>query len=253
MRTLIISDIHGNFAALEAVERAEALAAGDEVICLGDIVGYGPEPGACLRWVAERAEVVVQGNHDRALAEDVPPGCRAQFEWLARETAPIGRAQAGPRERSWLATLPRWAFAESEGTRYLFVHATPAHPLYRYLGPDPSEWAQETATLDADAAVVGHTHLPFEITVAGRRIINPGSVGQPKDGDPRAAYAVLERGVVRFGRASYDVERTIAGLAAAGVAPAAVAALGELLRTGRTPPAAAPPVGAHVAGSVMDT
>jgi diadenosine tetraphosphatase ApaH/serine/threonine PP2A family protein phosphatase len=111
-----------------------------------------------------------------------------------------GQAQLSPEERAYLAGLPRSAVRELDGTRCLFVHATPGDPLYRYLGPDPAAWAVEVGSLDANLVMVGHTHLQFELIVEGKRVVNPGSVGQPKDGDPRAAYAVLENGACRFGR-----------------------------------------------------
>jgi predicted phosphodiesterase len=239
MRVLVISDIHGNSAALEAV----AAEPHDALVCLGDLVGYGPEPGACVRWIRQHAALVVQGNHDRALGDGSPPRCRAQFQWLAEALAPLGRAQLSDEERGWLAALPRSAVREYDGVRYYFVHATPGDPLYRYLGPDPLAWEPEIRDLEADVIVVGHTHRQFELTAGTRRVVNPGSVGQPKDGDPRAAYAVLEHGAARLGRAAYDVERTVAGLERSPVDSRAAATLSALLRTGRVPPVmqASPP------------
>lgn len=178
---------------------------------------------------------MLQGNHDRALGEGVPPGCSRRFERLAEALAAAGQAQLGAEERGWLAGLPRMATREYDGLRCFLVHATPADPLYRYLGPDAPEWADEVAGLGAAAVLVGHSHLQFERTAAGRRVINPGSVGQPKDGDSRAACAVLERGTVRLTRVPYDVERTVAALVRTGADPTAVAALAGLLRTGQVP------------------
>lgn len=232
MKTLVISDIHGNLAALEAV----AAEPHDRLICLGDLVGYGPQPGPCVRWVRAHAALVVQGNHDRALGDGSPAGCRTEFEWLADALAPLGQAQLSREERAYLAGLPRSAVRELDGTRCLFVHATPGDPLYRYLGPGRAAWEDEVESLDVGLVMVGHTHLPFELALGGKRVINPGSVGQPKDGDPRAAYAVLENGACRLGRLPYDVERTVAELQATEVDRDAVADLSLLLRTGRTPP-----------------
>lgn len=232
MKTLVLSDIHGNLAALEAV----AAQPHDLLICLGDLVGYGPQPGPCVRWVRAHAALVVQGNHDRALGDGSPAGCRTEFQWLADALAPLGQAQLSGEERAYLAGLPRSVVRELDGTRCLFVHATPGDPLYRYLGPDQAAWAVEVGSLDADLVMAGHTHLQFELIVDGKRVVNPGSVGQPKDGDPRAAYAVHENGACRFGRMPYDVERTIAELQATGADRDAVADLSLLLRTGRTPP-----------------
>jgi len=237
VRVLILSDIHGNAAALEAVVREPH----DVVVCLGDVVGYGPEPGTTARWIVQHSEVTVQGNHDRALAAGVPPRCRPSFEWLAAALAPLGRSQLRQDEIRGLGGFPLTAQRTYDGVRCLFVHATPSDPLYRYLGPDLEEWAAEVAGLDADLVLVGHTHLQFDLDCGGTRVINPGSVGQPKDGDPRAAYAVLDDGVLRLKRAAYDIERTVAALERSGVGAEAVRDLTQLLRTGRNPPPRPPP------------
>lgn len=231
MKVLVLSDIHGNLAALDAV----ATEPHDLVVCLGDIVGYGPEPGACVGWVRRHAAFVVQGNHDRSLADGSPPGCRAEFQWLADALAPLGRAQVSPEEQAYLAGLPTSLRLDQDGCRILCVHATPGDPLHRYLERDPVAWASEVDGLDADLVLAGHTHRQFELPVLARRVVNPGSVGQPKDGDPRAAYAVVEDGVVRLGRKVYDVERTVAGLEESSADREAVAYLSALLRTGRAP------------------
>jgi len=229
MRVLVLSDIHGNLAALEAIP----IDSYDAVVCLGDLVGYGPQPGAVVRWIREHATLVLQGNHDRALADGVAPGCRAQFERLAQATAFLGRQQLSPEEIAYLGALPRCATRSFDGIRYLFVHATPGDPLYRYLGPEPQQWARETAGIDADVVVAGHTHIQFDIEAGARRVVNPGSVGQPKDGDPRAAFAVLDDGELRAGRVNYPLDETIGSLKGAGVPPDAVTALERLLRSGR--------------------
>jgi putative phosphoesterase len=232
MKVLVLSDIHANLAALEAVAAAESY---DTVLCLGDIVGYGPEPGACVRWVRRNAGVVVQGNHDRALADGVAPGCAPHFRWLADATAPIGRQQLTLEEIAWLANRPRWASITLDGVRIMCVHATPTDPLYEYIGPDREAWPRTLASIDADLVVVGHTHLQFELVLGRTRVMNPGSVGQPKDGDPRPAYAVIQDGRVRFGRVRYAVARTVSALEASTASRSAVEQLSALLRTGRVP------------------
>lgn len=234
MRALVISDIHGNAAALEAV----AAEPRDLVICLGDIVGYGPEPAWCVDWVREHAQLVVQGNHDRAAGEGIDPKCSARFRKLAEAASAFADRQLSPEARDYLAHLPSRADLSLDDVELLFMHATPSDPHYRYLGPDPAEWAHEIATVRADVVVVGHTHLPFSIPVAGRRVVNPGSVGQPKDGDPRAAYAVIDGSRIELKRAAYAVERTVGLLAASDIGPDAIRQLSELLRTGSVPPAA---------------
>jgi putative phosphoesterase len=226
VRVLVVSDIHGNWPALEAV----AAVPHDAVVCLGDIVGYGPMPAACLRWLRLRGALIVQGNHDRALADDVPPRCRPDFEWLAAAAAGIARGQLSDEEVAYLRTLPRTRHVAVGDRRALLVHATPSEPLYSYLGPDPAAWRSAVEGLDVDLVLVGHTHLPFHFQFGQLHVLNPGSVGQPKDGDPRASYAVIEDGIPRLERASYPVERTVEALRAAQIDPAALGELVTLLR-----------------------
>lgn len=244
MRALVISDIHGNAAALEAV----AAEPRDLVICLGDIVGYGPEPAWCVDWVREHAQVVVQGNHDRAAAEGIDPRCSNRFRTLAQAASGFAQRQLSSDARDFLARLPRWAGLPLDEVEYLFVHATPSEPRYRYLGPDAAEWAHEIATVQTEVVVVGHTHLPFSIPVAGSRVVNPGSVGQPKDGDPRAAYAVIDGGRIELKRVAYAVERTVGLLEASDIGPDAICQLSELLRTGSVPAVAPDSTGSDRAG-----
>lgn len=246
MSFLIVSDIHGNLAALDAVL---ATAPDARVICLGDIVGYGPQPAACVQRIMERAEVCVLGNHDRALVENVSPRCRQQFRWLADATASIGARQISSEQLAFLGGLPKWAVLDVYGARFMFVHATPRDPLYRYVGADPGVWRAEVQSFDADVLLVGHTHLPFAIDVDGTRVVNPGSVGQPKDGDPRAAYAVIDEHGIRFGRVEYPVEETVASLECSGVSADAVAELASILRSGRAPSLRIDAAGSDVASA----
>jgi predicted phosphodiesterase len=231
MRVLVISDIHGNMAALEAVVARRY----DALVCLGDLVGYGPAPGPVVRWVRAHATLVLQGNHDRALADGVPPGCRARFERLARLSSPLGARQLSAEEIAYLGALPRLAVRTFDRVRYLFVHATPSDPLYRYLGPESEDWPVEVAGLDVDVVVVGHTHQQFQLHAGGCRVVNPGSVGQPKDGDYRAGYALLDDGRIKLERAEYPAEVTVRALEAEDLPADVGGALASLLRTGRIP------------------
>ena len=237
MRVLVIADVHGNLDALEAVLADPH----DALICLGDMVGYGPDPGPCVRRIMEEAAVVVRGNHDDALATGAAPGCQPSFEWLAEATAGLGTAQLSNRERAGLAGLPLRASVMIDGTVYHLVHATPTDPLYRSLEPTSDGWPTELRHMEPGTMLVGHTHRQFRHYAAGHTILNPGSVGQPRQGDPRAAYIVIEDGNFSFCRVVYPVERTIAKLERSGIEPAAAATLARLLRTGQpslflTPP-----------------
>jgi putative phosphoesterase len=231
VRTLVVSDIHGNWPALEAV----AAVPYDAVVCLGDIVGYGPQPGECLRWLRASHACIVQGNHDCSVADGVPPRCRLDFEWLAAATHHIARRQLTDEETAFLRALPHTRDIVLDAKRVLLLHATPGDPLYSYLGPDRDKWRSALAGIEADLVLVGHTHLPFHFQFGDMHVLNPGSLGQPRDGDPRAAYAVIEDGVPRLERTTYPVERTVDALGAAGLDPAVLGALAALLRTGRSP------------------
>jgi putative phosphoesterase len=232
MRVLVVSDIHGNLAALKAALRVPH----DALVCLGDTVGYGPEPGACVLLIHERATLAIKGNHDHALVSGADPGCPEKFRWLADATSPLARTQVTPAEMSYLGGLPDSVIQEFDGTRYLFLHATPSDPLHRYLGPYEAGWLEELRQVEADVVVTGHTHIQFLLTLQGKRVVNPGSVGQPKDGDCRAGYALLEDGAVTLGRAEYDIERTVAALEESGTSPEAVRVLSTLLRSAQSPP-----------------
>ena len=233
MRTLVVSDIHGNWPALEAV-LAEPH---DAVLCLGDLVGYGPDPQACVDWARLTKAVCVMGNHDRAIAEGVDPGCRAQFRWLADAVAPVARAQLSAENLTYLRDLPRFCTLDFIGAGWVCVHATPRDPLNRYIAPTAEAWVGELYGTSATVVLVGHTHIQFDLNAGGTRVINPGSVGQPKDGDPRAAFALVEDGRVSLKRTPYPIERTVRALRHAGLPARAVMTLATVLRTGRIAPA----------------
>jgi predicted phosphodiesterase len=229
VKVLIIADVHGNLEALKAVLADPH----DALICLGDMVGYGPEPGACVRRILEKAELVLRGNHDHALATGAAPGCPPSFQWLAEATAHLGAAQLSGSERAALAELPLRASQTIDGMGYHLVHAAPTDPMYRYLEPTSDGWAREVQEIGPEVLLVGHSHLQFRHHVAGRTIISPGSVGQPRHGDARAAYMVIEDGTFSFCRVAYRVERTVAALERSGIETAAAAVLTQLLRTGQ--------------------
>jgi len=114
----------------------------------------------------------------------------------------------------------------------MLVHATPRDPLDEYLGNDPDAWSERIAEVDADLICVGHTHQPYLLEVDGRRVLNPGSVGQPRDGDPRAAYAVIEAGRIELRRVEYDIEASLNQMRQTGVDPWVTELTASLLRTG---------------------
>jgi len=234
MRTLVISDIHGNIEALRAVAAAEA--AIDQVICLGDIVDYGPSPEETVRWVRERAFATVRGNHDNAVATG--DDCRSAplFRRLSVETRRKTTPLLTSASLSFLRSLPPTHALTLGGTRTLLLHAAPADPLFQYLpASDVAGWRAEAAGIDADLILVGHTHMPVVLDLGDKRMVNPGSVGLPRDGEPRACYAIFEDGEPTLKRVAYDVERTISDLRAWGLPEDVTRALESLYRGGEPP------------------
>jgi len=230
VRLAVISDIHGNAEALRAVLADIEARNVEGIVCLGDIVGYGPDPLACVDLVGERCQWSLLGNHDFGVlyeptnfnpgAEQAAYWTRAQFETETDETA---RAR-------------RWAFLSQLRVRVKFggenqiiaVHGSPRRPINEYVFPDDAingtlKIQQIFERIDK-CAVVGHTHVPgvftdepdfyapaelknkFTFQDGEKCMINVGSVGQPRDNDPRASYVVIEDGCVEFQRVEYDID-----------------------------------------------
>lgn len=245
MRVLVLSDIHANLSALEAVlddaRRFEwqGRSGFDTIWSLGDVVGYGPWPNECIaRLQAYPDHVRVAGNHDwaalgRIEIEDFNPEARKAVLWT--------RSELNSASLSYLAALPDQPLLRDQ---YTITHASPRHPVWEYIN-NAAIAAENAAYFDSPYCLVGHTHMPRmyrliaddnngaaprctvyapvynrDIELAGPHslIINPGSVGQPRDNDPRAAYSLLDVEKARwcFRRVRYDVESTQAALRKAG-------------------------------------
>ena len=228
MRILVVSDIHANWAALR--EMPEDV---DRVLFIGDLVDYGPDPRPCIDWVRDRQAVAVRGNHDNAVAFHVGCGCAPAMREASEETRALMYDLLDPADLDTLGSRPLTADVTLGGIRFHLVHATPSDPLHTYLRPgEEKRWAEEAAEVDADVLLVGHTHLPMVMRVGKKVVVNPGSVGQPRDGDPRAAYAIVEDGEPRLERAAYDVEETVNALATKSLTNRTLEALTRLLRAG---------------------
>ena len=220
-RVAVISDVHGNWHALEAVlddlEREQP----DELWCLGDLVGYGPRPNPCCAAVERRAAICLAGNHDLGVLGEID---LEEFAGDAVVAARWTRTVLAERSRLFLGSL------RPQGTRdgVELFHASPRDPVWEYvLSAEVAGVAFELT--DSPLVLVGHSHVPLVITFddeavdgglagagtgtplgPGRRLLNPGSVGQPRDGDPRAAWLLLdfEAGTASFRRVEYDVAST---------------------------------------------
>jgi putative phosphoesterase len=205
MRGLLISDIHANPWALWAVEKQAGPV--DFIICAGDLVNYGPDPVRVLDWARDNGVQTVLGNHDYAVAVGADPKASPTKQPLALPMRDWTRQQLSQDHYDFLAKLRKTRELRFDGARFLVLHATPLDPLYDYrIKPSISdaELANFVGGVDADVLVVGHTHLPLARKHGPLQIINPGSVGQPLDDDPRAAYAIWNDGGVQLLRTAYD-------------------------------------------------
>jgi putative phosphoesterase len=220
MRYLILSDIHANIDALAALNETY-----DRLLVLGDLVDYGPAPEETIRWVREiGAFAAVSGNHDFAMATGAD--CRSSpiSYALSVATREHFRPLLSLEAVNYLTELPVRVTLEVEDARFHLVHASPRDPLYEYLSGD----ADESAWLEAVAGMldkrewkewlfVGHTHRPFQRKIGHLTIVNPGSLGMPIDGDPRACYAIWEDGKVELKRVPYDLDRAAKRLRLSGL------------------------------------
>lgn len=246
MRVLVLSDIHANLTALETVlanaERTDFLGKTgfEQVWCLGDVVGYGPDPNECVARLRAFGDdlLCVAGNHDWAVLGKLPVD---DFNPEARRAVLWTRERLTPASRAFLERLPDEPLVRGDFT---ITHASPRHPVWEYI-IRPFTAQENFAYFDTPFCLIGHTHVPVIfrcrreargeedvevcralapvydklVGLAGdhRLIINPGSVGQPRDSDPRAAYALLdtEAAIWRYRRVAYPYELTQARMRAA--------------------------------------
>jgi diadenosine tetraphosphatase ApaH/serine/threonine PP2A family protein phosphatase len=228
MRIAVLSDIHSNIVALDAV--LAHLGTVDAVWHLGDVVGYGPEPDAVVERLASLGAVGVRGNHDAAAAggseiDYFNPEARAAMEWTRRRITDA--------TRDWLAALPE-RHVERDTT---LVHGSPRDPIWEYVTSMTIARAA-IAVLTTTLGLHGHTHVPVAFATANGRLemiapsdgssfdledrvalVNPGSVGQPRDGDPRASYLVLDPDArsIAWHRVEYDIDAVMAAMRAVGL------------------------------------
>ena len=247
LRVGVISDVHSNLPALEAVLESIDAAAPEEIWCLGDVVGYGAQPDRCTTLVRERCAVSLNGNHDLAVTGAIDA---ATFSETARAAVEWTRANASPETLEYLTELAPEGAREGVG----LFHASPRDPIWEYvLSIDQAE-----AGLGAQnerICLIGHSHVSLFFSrplstgrktfatgaqttdgdlldlVEGEWLLNPGSVGQPRDGDPRAAWLELdtEEWTARYHRVAYDSVAAGASIVEAGLP----IALAERLQIGR--------------------
>jgi diadenosine tetraphosphatase ApaH/serine/threonine PP2A family protein phosphatase len=222
MRIAVLSDIHSNLVALDAV--LSHLGSVDAIWQLGDVVGYGPDPDGVVARLGEVGAAGVRGNHDAAAVggseiEWFNPDARAAIEWT--------RERISSKTKSWLQALPERLVE----TDYTLVHGSPREPLWEYITSGPVARAN-LGFIETRFGLHGHTHLPIAwaeedggvvsiapsdgstFELSGRALLNPGSVGQPRDGIPDSSYMLIdtERAVVSWHRVPYDIEAVQAAM-----------------------------------------
>lgn len=229
MTLAVLSDVHGNYQALQAVLHDVRERGVNEIFFLGDAVGYGPQPGECLRVLEDVSSEVVVGNHDHAAIglTDIDyfnPVARMAIIWTA------GMLTAEEEE-----VLASWPLASTpEGRDMFLVHGTPYEPEKWYYLRNAQDAARAFKHFDQRLCLVGHSHVPLIAELAkdgeiygyegevifregARYIVNVGSVGQPRDRDPRAAYALVDKDVVSIVRVQYNINATQLLMADAGL------------------------------------
>lgn len=229
MRVAVISDIHGNERALAAVLENIDAAAPDAIWCLGDVVGYGPAPNECCAVLSARSDLCLAGNHDLVVLGKLDV---ANFNGDAAAAALWTRDRLDQPSRAFLEPLE--PSAELDGAQ--LFHASPRDPVWDYVLSAETAYASLVAT-HAPVVLVGHSHVALgiglvdtdlrggsapagtELRLEGRWLLNPGSVGQPRDGDPRAAWLLLDTDehFATFHRVDYAIELTQRAMREAGL------------------------------------
>jgi predicted phosphodiesterase len=202
LRLVVISDIHANYDALAAV--LQKIRDFDYLVCLGDLVGYGPQPNEVVEQIRDlNLEVVIMGNHDYATVTAdtinfVTHAARA-IEWT--------RQTLKPENLHFLSKLPHYATKTLGETVVASYHGSPRDPLNEYVYPGGPQFMFQALVEEAAAKLLllGHTHIPFISSTPSGVIVNPGSIGQPRDGDARSSYATIE---ISNGKINCSIERT---------------------------------------------
>jgi len=224
MKILLLSDIHGNWPALQAVLHAEPEA--NQIVCLGDLVNYGPQPVECVAWAMRLnpPSLVIQGSHDRAFGLGIAPHCAPSYQHLAEAMQSATSHLVSPEMKHFLGALqPIQRFPCGEATCVAYHHHTATRDAsFPCVGGQNAQWPWESDIVLLGHAeslfvlvghpamlLLSHAHLPMKTNWGNTLVVNPGSVGLPTDGDPRAAYAVWQDGEVTLRRVAYDVEETV--------------------------------------------
>jgi putative phosphoesterase len=209
MRLLLISDLHGNKEALDAILDYVRY---DSIICMGDLVDYGPDPLAIIDWIRSNNVPTIKGNHDNAVALHVDCGCGYKYKHLSEATREYTWQTITEKEEKFLAALPAGIDTDLGHLKIKAIHGSPKS-FYDYIYPDTPMDKLEFMTegISCDFLLAGHTHMPMARKTGRFTILNPGSVGQPRDNDWRTSCMVFDTTTHKpeIIRLDYDIEATI--------------------------------------------
>jgi putative phosphoesterase len=214
MKILVVSDIHANWYALEAILANENY---DTLIFLGDAVDFGPNPKECVTFLMNSSSGRfhgVRGDHDHALAYGINCVCSKELSELSSRTREWGEGFITGKEVGFLRRLPFNSSITLDGLNLYLAHGSSNDGLYRNKASDTGEFEIEKdfGGINTDFILIGHSHKPYIKRLGRTTVLNPGSVGQPRDFNPRASYAVIQDGEATIKRVKYDIERTVKDL-----------------------------------------
>jgi len=233
MKILLLADIHSNWQALSVIKE-------EFDICLfaGDLVDYGTDPIPCINWIREYSTTAIRGNHDHAVSQRVSPKTGNGFRKLAAAARPYHWKVLQSAHMDYLTAMPVTRQVTLESGSFYLVHGSPRDPLDEYIGPDARVWVHRLENIHADYVIVGHSHIPFHLDLGRTQLINPGSVGQPRDGDPRLSYALIDNGRIELKRCEYDIAAAVDQMRESGIDGEAMELAEYVLKTGNPPSSA---------------
>jgi len=205
VKIVIISDLHANREALEALPETYS-----ELWVLGDLVHFGPDPAEVVEFVRRNVSIVIRGNHDQSAGYGDDPRCIARYQRMADFTRRRTASALNEDQKQFLRDLPLVRKLSRQNTQFCLCHAKPSDPLYGYSPLEADDWVREVQVAGGNVLLVGHTHVPGMRRINQHLVVNPGSIGQPATGKPEACYAVWEDGVFRLKTYAYPVEQTVA-------------------------------------------
>jgi protein phosphatase len=230
MKIVIISDVHGNYDALSHLPEDY-----DQLWVLGDLVNYGPQPAEVVNFVRRHAAHVVRGNHDHSIGFGEAPRCTPRFREMAETTRRYTEAILSEDDKKYLRSLPLQTDVWVGKTRCRLCHALPSDPPFKDYPSQFKGWEDECRRVGAELLFVAGGHVSFGIKVGSTLLVNPGSLGQPRSGEPVASYAVLNGGKLSFRSFHYPVNLTAEKVRAMPISAPIRSELIAILRTGSVP------------------